>query len=279
MRPRQVGPRRSDSLHSYRRGTRILAGAAFLLLIAAVVSDGLSARFWARHALLAGVTASVIVVMLSVAVVNEALERRRRRRWSVLAQYVMFELVRGARLIWTTVIELARLLPSGVPHARWVDETADAVRDTPRLETAIRELVADGTRRQILHDEIVGLAAWSEEMLGRWAEVMLNGDLYAEIVDRHVELAGYVSWLGDVLDNAEPPEDPKRRRRARSSPAARVEDRATEEWIVDRVIMIVQLAAELDKATLEVALRIVPLEWWEERLGTAATIANAGTRI
>ena len=44
-------------------------------------------------------------------------------------------------------------------------------------------------------------------------------------------------------------------------------------------MMIVQLAAELDKATLEVALRIVPLEWWEERLGTAATIANTGTRI
>jgi len=266
-------------LDSYRRGTRILAGVALLLLIAAITSDVVAAGFWARHALLAGVTASVIVVVLSVAVVNEALERRRRRRWSVLAQHVMFELVRGARLIWTTVIELARLVPSGMSHARWVDEAADAVRDTPRLKTAIRELVADGVRRHILHDEIVGLAVWSDGMLGRWAEVMLNGDLYAEIVDRHVELAGNVSWLGDVLDNAEPPEDPERRRRARSSPAARVEDRATEEWIADRVMMIVQLAAELDKATLEVALRIVPLEWWEERLGTAATIADAGTRV
>jgi hypothetical protein len=176
MRPRQVGPRRSDSLDSYRRGTRILAGVALLVLIAAVISDVVAAGFWARSALLAGVTASVIVVMLSVAVVNEALERRRRRRWSVLAQYVMFELVRGARLIWTTVIELARVVPSGIPHARWVDEAA-AVRDTPRLETAIRELVADDARRHILHDQIVGLAAWSDDMLGRWAEVMLNGDV------------------------------------------------------------------------------------------------------
>src|SRR5258707_3968453 len=155
MRPRQVGPRRSDSLVSYRRGTRILAGVALFVLIAAVISDAVAAGFWARHALLAGVTASVIVVMLSVAVVNEAVERRRRRRWSVLAQYVMFELVRGARLIWTTVIELARLVPSGIPHARWMDEAFDAVRDTPRLETAIRELVADDARRHILHDEIV----------------------------------------------------------------------------------------------------------------------------
>ena len=278
MRPRQHGPRRSDPLDSYRRGTRILAGVALLLLIAAVISDVVDAGFWARHALLAGVAASVIVVMLSVAVVNEALERRRRRRWSVLAQYVMFELVRAARLIWTSVIELARLVPEGIPHARWVDEAAEAVRDTSRLETAIRELVADDARRHILHDEIVRLATWTDEILGRWAEVMLNGDLYAEIVDRHVELAGDVSWLGDVLDNAEPPEDPDRRRRARSSPAARVEERATEDWIANRVMMIVQLAAELDRATLEVALRIVPLEWWEERLGTASTI-HAGTGV
>ncbi len=278
MTPRRVGPRRSDSLDSYRRGTRILAGVALLVLIAAVISDVVAAGFWARHALLAGVTASVIVVMLSVAVVNEALERRRRRRWSVLAQYVMFELVRGARLIWTTVIELARLVPSGIPHSRWMDEAVGAVRDTPRLENAIRELVADDARRRILHNEIVRLAASSDEMLGRWAEVMLNGDLYAEIMDRHVELIGDISWLGDVLDNAEPPEDPVRRRRARSSPAARVERTATEEWVAKRVLIIVQLAADLDKATLEIALRIVPLEWWEERLGTAATIANTATR-
>lgn len=279
MRSRQVGPRRSDSLESYRRGTRILAGVALLVLIAALISDALATNFWARHALLAGVTASVIVVMLSVAVVNEVIERRRRRRWSVLAQYAMFEMVRAARLIWTTVIELAELVPSSTPHARWVDEAGDAVRDTPLLDRAMRELVADDGRRHILHDEIVALAADSDEILAKWAGVMLNGDLYAEIVDRHVELAGDVAWLGDVLDNTEPPDDADRKRRARSSAAARgFEDRASEDWIAERVITIAQLAAELDRATLEVALRIVPLEWWEERLGTPPTIADAGTR-
>ena len=53
--------------------------------------------------MLAGLVASVIVVMLSVAVINEVLERSRRRRWSTLAQYVMFELVRNARMIWLGV--------------------------------------------------------------------------------------------------------------------------------------------------------------------------------
>jgi hypothetical protein len=65
-----------------------------------------------RHPLLAGLASSAIVVMLSVAIVNEALEIRRRRRWSVLAQYVMLELVRDARMLWTAVLELA-----GVPEA------------------------------------------------------------------------------------------------------------------------------------------------------------------
>lgn len=61
--------------------------------------------------MLAGLTSSAIVVMLSVALVNEAVERRRRRRWSVLAQHVMLELVSNARLIWTGVMGLAGVTP------------------------------------------------------------------------------------------------------------------------------------------------------------------------
>jgi hypothetical protein len=39
---------------------------------------------------------SLIVVILTVALVNEMVERRRRRRLRVVAQYVMLELVRKA---------------------------------------------------------------------------------------------------------------------------------------------------------------------------------------
>jgi len=41
-------------------------------------------------------------------------------------------------------------------------------------------------------------------------------------------------------------------------------------WLVDRLVVITQLAEELDRATLDLALRIVPVQWWEARLGTAA---------
>ncbi len=73
-----------------------MAVLALMAFAGGIVSDITNNGFWVRHALLAGLVASVIVVMLSVAVVNEVVERRRRQRWSILAQYVMFELIRNA---------------------------------------------------------------------------------------------------------------------------------------------------------------------------------------
>ena len=32
---------------------------------------------------------------------------------------------------------------------------------------------------------------------------MLGTDAYAEVVDRHVELAGSLAWLGSLLDQSE----------------------------------------------------------------------------
>jgi hypothetical protein len=271
-----VGPRRSASVDSYLRETRALAAVAILALIGGVLSDEIEGRFWGRHPLLTGLVASLIVVVISVAVVNEVVEHRKRQRWSVLAQYVMFGLVRNARMIWTGVLELTRLLPANMSPADAVNAGAALVKDTPRLKQAIAELLADDVRRQKLHDEITWTSSHANELLGRWAGVMLNADAYAEVIDRHVELAGDVAWLGDLLENAEPGADPNRRRAARSSVAAQIEgSKPFGEWLVDRVVLITQLAERLDRGTLEAALRIVPVEWWQERLGS--TVSGLGT--
>jgi hypothetical protein len=118
MSPRSSGPRRSESVESYLRQTR--AGAA-LALLALAASEQFAERLWVRHPLLAGLASSAIVVMLSVAVVNEVLEIRRRRRWSVLAQYVMLELVRDARMVWTGVVELTGLMPGDADPPAAID--------------------------------------------------------------------------------------------------------------------------------------------------------------
>lgn len=271
MRRHEVGPRRAQSIDAYLRRTRVMAIIAVAALVGGIVSDASGGGFWVRHALLASLAASVIVVMLSIAVINEVLERRRRQRWSILAQYVMLEFVRNARLIWTGVLEHAGLLASDDVRPDLVDANARLVRDTSRLAAALRDAVADDARRLELHDAVALLAAHSDQVLGRWAAVMLNAEVYAEVVDRHVELASDLNWLNSLLDNSDPPEDQRRQQRARSSPAVQIEGGIAGEQLVDRVVVITQLAEALDRTTLELALRIVPVEWWQNRLGGTAT--------
>jgi hypothetical protein len=268
--PRQPsGPRRSRSVTSYVRLNRVFAFLALLALAGGVVSDARSGPFWARHALLASLVASVIVVVVSVAVVNEVLALRGRRRWRILAQYVMFELVRNARMIWSGVLEVAGLMPTGPNDQRSVDSAGEIVRDTGQLTAAVRDVLSDDDRRRQLHTEIVFLAEHSDQVLGRWAGVMLNAAAYAEVIDRHVELAGDLSWLVSLLDSASPPDDAQRRRQARSSPAMQWEPGRDIGWLADRIVVITQLAESLDRGTVALALRIVPVQWWQERLGTA----------
>jgi hypothetical protein len=265
------GPRRVGSIQAYLRQTRIAALVAVLAFAGGLVFDFTDERFWERHALLSGLASSVIVVVLTGAVINEVLERRRRERWSVLAQFVMFELVRNARMIWTGVLDVAGLLPPDGDQSDFLDKATQVVHDTTRLTTALREVLDDEGRRARLHEEIAFLTDHSDELLGRWAGVMLNVEVYTEVIDRHVELAGDITWIGAILDGTYPPEDARRQRRARSSPATQIEARRPGSWLADRMVVIVQLAEALDRGTLELALKIVPVEWWEERLRTTAS--------
>ena len=187
MRHHDVGPRRSQSVGAFRRRTRVLAIVALLALAAGIVSDFVGGTFWSRHALLAGLVASVIVVMLSVAVINEVLDRRRRERWSVLAQFAMLELVRNARLIWTGILTQVGLLPADAAGPDTVEANGLIVRDTPRFTAAVCETIADDSRRRGLHDEIALLEAHSDEVLGRWAAVMLNAAAAKLLIARRMQ--------------------------------------------------------------------------------------------
>jgi hypothetical protein len=213
MARRDSGPRRTESVDAYLWGTRALAALALLALVGGVLSDALAGDFWARHALLAGLASSVIIVMLTVALVNEAVERRSRQRWSVLAQYVMLQLVRDARLVWTGVAGLAGLMPAG---ERPVDEGSAAVRDTAGLTSALRGVVGDEDKKQKLRAEIAAFVEHNDAVLGRWAAVMLNADAYAEVLDRHVELAGDLTWLSSLLERESSEHDTQARRRRMS---------------------------------------------------------------
>jgi hypothetical protein len=262
------GPYRSNSVNSYLIETRVAGLVALLVLAGGVVLDITTENFWARNALLAGLLSSLIVVVLSAAVFNEAVERRNRRRWSVLAQYVMLELVRQARLVWTSVMEVAGLMAPDATDAASIDAAAQAVHDSERLKAAIREAVADDAKQRQLHEGVSAFVVHGDEVLGRWAGVMLNANAYAEIIDRHVELASDVAWLDSLLDSRHPTDDFVKRRRNAASPAIQIEGNIDDDTLTDRIVAITQLAEGLDRTTLELALRIVPVEWWAARLGT-----------
>jgi hypothetical protein len=102
---------------------------------------------------------------------------------------------------------------------------------------------------------------------------MLNTDRYAEVIDRHVELASDLAWLGSLLDNLDPSDDP-RQRVSRSHPAVQIEGAIDDDQLAQRLVAIAQLAEDLDRATLQVALRLVPVEWWAARLGTTAPVLD-----
>jgi len=275
MARRAVGPRRTDSVRPYVRSTRVIGGLSVLVLSGAVVWDLANDGLWVRHTLVTGLVASLIVVAVTVAVLDEVLERRQRQRWSVLAQYALFELVRTARLVWTSLLELAGLGPDEELEDRALTAGSEAVLDTPRLAAAIDEMLASADRREQLHRLIARLRAHGQDVLGRWADVMVNSGTYAEIVDRHVELYSRLYWWGSVLDESDPLEEHLTRPRlSRISPATQTSGPVEDEWLRDNLVAIAQLAESLDRRSFDLAMRIVPPEWWAAQLPDRPSTAD-----
>jgi hypothetical protein len=261
-----VGPRRTDARRTTARATRIVAIGSLLVLFAAVVWDFVDDSFWFNHNLFTGIFSSLLLVAVTAAVLDELLKRRQRERWSVLAQYALFDLVGGARLWWSGLLELAGLVPDGALGDAALAAGSEAVRDTPRLSAAVDDILASAERREQLHRLIVGVRDHGQEVLGRWADVMVNSGVYAEIIDRHVELYSRLSWWGSVLDESEPlAEHLSRPRLSRISPATAggpVEDA----WLRENLVATAQLAESLDRASVELAFEIVPLDWWASQV-------------
>ena len=259
------------------RATRIIGGLSVLVLCGAIVWDLFNDEFWLHHTLLTALVASVIVVAVTAAVLNEVLEHRQRQRWAVLAQYALFDFVRTARLVWTSVLELAGFVPDAELGGEALAAGSRAVHDTPRLTAAMEEVLASPDRREGLHRLLLELGDHGQQVLGRWADVMVNSGTYTEIVDRHVELYSRLYWWSSVFSESEPLEEHlSRPRLSRVSPATVTGGPIEDEWLRDNLVAIAQLAESLDRESFELAMRVVPLDWWFTQLpDRAATPAGA----
>jgi len=240
----------------------------FVLIAGAGVSDLLVGSFWARHALLTSLLANLLVVGVTVAVVNQAIELRDRRRWSLLAQNVLFALIQTARATWTGLVEVLDLTEVRTGAVESLLETASVARDSTRVSKAIRELLEDSARRSQLQGLCAALSQHAASVIADWAPIMVNARPYASILDRHVELAGRLEWVNNVLAHNEPAAGQSIRDRTltRSSVATEHADALDDDdWLHDQILALMALSTELDYQSREQAFEIVPGEWWTQR--------------
>src|SRR5262249_8208719 len=115
-------------------------------------------------------------------------------------------------------------------------------------------------------------------LLGRGADVWVTWGPFGETVDRHVELYSRLYWWSSVFSESEPLEEHLARPSlTRVSPATMTAGPIEDEWLRDNLVAIAQLAESLDRASFELAMRIVPLDWWFARLpDRAAGSADQG---
>ena len=91
---------------------------------------------------------------------------------------------------------------------------------------------------------------------------MVNARPYAEVLDRHVELAGRLEWLSSVLAHNEPVAGRTLRDEAltRSNAATEhAEELGNDDWLHDQLLAVIRLATELDRdSRAEHAYALVP---------------------
>ena len=158
-----------------------------------------------------------------------------------------------------------------------IDAGSSAVRDTERLTAALRELLVDADKRKRLHDSVTTFAGAQRRgprpMGGRDAERrrVRRGD-------RPTRRAGGRPGLAEQPARIRARQDDGRTRKARSHPAALIEGSLDDEQLVQRLAAITQLAEQLDRGTLDLALRIVPIEWWREQLRASVPASHRAVK-
>jgi hypothetical protein len=218
--------------------------------------------------MLTSLIASLLVLAVTVAVLNEAIDRRDRRRWSVLAQYVLFQLVQSARATWMGTVELISGVEIETGATEGLLAGARLALDTASFSAATRAMLEDPERRRVLQEMMVTLATHSRGVIVNWAAVMVGAGPYTEIFDRHVELQSRLDWLADILSHNEPTDKRTfhQSKLARSSVSAEFADRFGDDWLHDTIVSTTQFAVNLDYESRALGFKLVPLAAWEERI-------------
>jgi hypothetical protein len=181
------------SLH----GTRLAAGLSLVALVAITISDFLLTDFWDRNAMATSIVADVLVLVVGIAVVNEFVAYRSRRRWQLVADYALSELASACRHAWITLAEW-----TGLASRR--EATRDEFRGildrhgVHRVTELATQAANDPDAHRRLADLVTELAATSRLGLATWAPVLVETP-YSSALNRYVEFQALLAALDLVL--------------------------------------------------------------------------------
>ncbi|HEV3233770.1 MAG TPA: hypothetical protein VG329_04400 [Candidatus Dormibacteraeota bacterium] len=252
-------------MSSLRPGRRTAAILAILLLVAVAGSDFVVAGFWVSHPMITAIVSALVVVVLSVTVIEVVLNRRSERRWRILAQSALIELAEAANSTWTAMADALGLQGATETSPDAVRAALASVATGPKVRQQIEGALMNAHLRKDLAGRLAERLADGHQILGRWAVALTASETYAEIFDQHVELYGRVNGLQLFLRDGYQQSDPRGRRgrdrREYSSPGGEADD----EWFVDKLIGTIKIGANLEDATWDLALRLLPQAWWDRR--------------
>jgi hypothetical protein len=254
-----------------RWGLRVAAATGVLVLAGLVVSD-FETSFWDRHEMTSSILASLVVVGITVAVINEVLERRESARWRVFAQNALLELAATARFTWVGLGELLEV-EDDTAGRRTVEvrNFICSAAGTDHVATLVDEHMPDSEWRHRLTQLVERLLNDGRDSLAAWGPVMLGARPYTALIERHVELYGRVQLLRYMIDDPEDAElddleDPAARARRLSATRRAVVAGQSKTDLDDTMrttlIIVIRRAAELEIDTRALARALVPLEWW-----------------
>ena len=249
---------------------RVAAATGVLVLAGLVVSD-FETSFWDRHEMTSSILASLVVVLITVVVINEVLERRESARWRVFAQNALLELAATARFTWVGLGELLEVDETASRRTIEVRNFICSPAGTDRVATLVDEHMPDSEWRHRLTQLVERLLDDGRDSLAAWGPVMLGARPYTALIERHVELYGRVQLLRYMIDDPDDAElddleDPAARaRRLSATRRAVVQGQSKtdlEATMRTTLIIIIRRAAELEIDTRALARALVPLEWW-----------------
>lgn len=225
--------------------TRLAAALSLIALAFISVSDFLLTDFWDRNAMVTSVVADILVLIVGVAVVNEFLEARSRRRWRRVAEYSLTELSSSCRHVW---VELAQAIGVGRREELSREELRALIQSPPDEERSLdrlsRRFAVDAAGPRRLKPLVEELIRTARGVLTSWAPVLVETP-YSPALSRYVELQMMLASVDVVLF-----EEVEGKR-------ASYEGTGDPEWLASRLASLIRLGSDLD---LEFHSEVGPLE-------------------